>query len=94
MLYEVITRGFIANGAEWHCETTSGEIFYQGQPAFCRVRRIQSTSSTHMTGNQKKILYAAAPLPVLMLVYFLWPSGAASIPTYQTKRGEFRNNFV
>ncbi len=42
-----------------------------------------------MTGNQKKILYAAAPLPVLLLVYFLWPSGAASIPTYQTKRGEF-----
>ncbi|MBE0645132.1 MAG: efflux RND transporter periplasmic adaptor subunit [Bacteroidetes bacterium] len=42
-----------------------------------------------MTGNQKKITYAAGVLVLLLAVYWLWPSGAASIPTYHVERGDF-----
>jgi RND family efflux transporter MFP subunit len=42
-----------------------------------------------MTANQKKTAYSAAVLTVSLVVYWLWPAGAATIPTYQVVRGKF-----
>ncbi|MFZ1729282.1 MAG: efflux RND transporter periplasmic adaptor subunit [Bacteroidota bacterium] len=42
-----------------------------------------------MTSNQKKTTYAAAAVAGLLILYWLWPAGSATIPTYLVKRGNF-----
>ncbi len=42
-----------------------------------------------MTANRKNIGYAAAAFAAIFILYWLWPAGAASIPTYTSTRGNF-----
>ncbi|MFA6232555.1 MAG: efflux RND transporter periplasmic adaptor subunit [Bacteroidota bacterium] len=42
-----------------------------------------------MTAIQKKSSYAAAVAVIILIAYWLWPAGSATIPIYRVVRGDF-----